>query len=211
MHLLPDESRQIARLFGFLRHGEWLARDVAARQARLAADPALRRFFAAQARQEAFHAAVFDGAVHWLAPRGVRPPAPAPLRRYRARVEAALACGDLVESLLALQVLFEALGDVVLEAIDAGIERRGGGFTRLRRVLRAQEQAHHAFGVRALEQQLDAMPASVARLREPARGYVELVGEILHSLEGVFADFRQEPAECLHRFRQRLPAWAGAA
>ncbi len=122
MHLRPDEPQQIARLLGFLQHGEWLARDVAARQARLAEAPALRRFFAMQSRQEAFDAAIFQGAVHWLAPRGICPPAPKPLAQYRAAIEAALARGDIAESLLALQVLFEALGDVVLQAIDAGIE-----------------------------------------------------------------------------------------
>ncbi len=208
MHLRPDESRQIARLFGFLQHGEWLARDVAARQAQLAPDPLAKRFFAAQSRQETFHAAVFQGVVHWLAPRGVPPPLPNALAGYRARVEDALARGDLAESLLALQVTFEALGDVVLEAIDAGIARRGGGFERLRRVLRTQEQAHHAFGVRALERHFEAVPDLSARLRAPALDYAELVRDVLHGLGGVFADFRQDPADHWRRFRQRLPGWA---
>lgn len=211
MHLHPDEPLQIARLLGFLQQGEWLARDIAARQAHLATCPALRRFFAMQSRQEAFHAAVFQNAVHWLAPRGVRPPAPEPLAQYRAGIEAALARGDVAESLLALQVLFEALGDVVLQAIDAGIEWRGGGFARLRRVLRAQEQAHHAFGVRALDGLIASGQDSMERLRGQSGVYFGLIDGMCRALADLFAGFDENPADYLQRFHDRLPAWTRPA
>lgn len=211
MHLRPDEPLQIARLFGFLQHGEWLARDMAARQARLAATPELRRFFAAQSRQEAFHAAVFQNAESWLAPRGVRPPAPEPLANYRACIESALARSDLAESLLALQVLFETLGDAVLQAVDTGIERRGGGFARLRRVLRAQEQAHHTFGVRALDRLFADSNASTVRLRERADVYLDLIDRMFRDLADLFADFDENPADYRRLLHNRLPVWATPA
>ncbi|TAM47356.1 MAG: hypothetical protein EPN55_02860 [Gammaproteobacteria bacterium] len=211
MHLRPDEPQQIARLLGFLQHGEWLARDVAAKQARLAEAPALRRFFAMQSRQEAFHAAVFQGAAHWLAPRGIRPAAPAPLAHYRAEIEAALAHGDLAESLLALQVLFEALGDVVLHAIDAGIERRGGGFTRLRQALRAQEQAHHAFGVLALDRLIADGRDSMERLRKRSDVYRECIDHMFRELTELFARFDENPADYRRLLHHRLPAWVRPA
>jgi len=206
MHLHPDESRQIVRLFGFLRHGEWLARDVATHQARLATMPIQQHFFSSQARQEAFHAAVFEGAVHWLAPRGAHPSAPRALEQYRTEVEAALARGDLDESVLALQVTFEALGETVLHAIDAGIERRGGGFKRLRRVLRAQEQAHHAFGARLLDD-LAAGPDERQRLQRRAAIYLELVRQMFSALDDLFAHFGEQPGDYLADFQRRLPAW----
>ena len=207
MRLRPDEPQQVARLFGFLQHGEWLARDVAARQVRLATTPALQRFFATQSRQEMFHAAVFQGAVHWLAPRGAQGiPGLPELERYRTLTEAAVARGDLAESVLALQVLFEALGDVTLEAIDAGIERRGGGFERLRRVLRTQEQGHHAFGMRLLNQ-LAANAGERRRLQQRAQDYLELVSGMLAGLDGLFIHFDEDPRDYLAGFQHRLPAW----
>lgn len=208
MRLHPDEPLQIARLLGFLQHGEWLARDVAAQQARLADTPVLRRSFATQSRQEAFHASVFQNAVHWLAPRGMRPPAPKSLTQYRASIESALARGDLAESLLALQVLFEALGGVVLQAVDAGIERRGGGFARLRRVLRTQERAHHTFGVHTLDRLLADGNAPMERLRERAEVYLELIDRLFRDLTGLFAGFDENPADYRLRLHNRLPGWA---
>ena len=91
--------------------GEQLAGDMAARQAALAPAPKLGRFLQTQAHQEAFHAVVFQGVIHWLAPRGLRmPPRHPSMERYRGLMESALARGDLAESLLALQVLLEAMG-----------------------------------------------------------------------------------------------------
>lgn len=207
MRLHPHETQQVARLFSFLQHGEWLARDVAERQSRLATTPALQYFFVTQSRQEMFHATVFQGAVHWLAPRGAKNvPGLPELNRYRTLTEAAIGRGDLAESVLALQVLFEALGDTTLEMIDAGIERRGGGFERLRRVLRAQEQGHHAFGMRLLNQ-LAASVDERRRLRQRAENYMELVGGMFAGLDELFAHFDEDPQDYLAGFQHRLPAW----
>jgi len=61
--VLPDQSRQIARLFSFLMLGERLAHDCAAQQEAITSDASARRFLSAQTRQEGFHAQVFQKAI----------------------------------------------------------------------------------------------------------------------------------------------------
>lgn len=211
MHLHPNEPQQIARLFDFLLLGERLAGDMAAQQVRLAPAPKLGRFLQTQARQETFHAVVFQGVIHWLAPRGVRTPHHPSMERYRGLMESALARGDLAESLLALQVLLEAMGDVVLEAIDAGIERRGLGFKRLRRMLRQQEQTHHAFGVHQLTSLVSADATQQARLQRQAQNYLEIIDAMFAELRASFLDFGENPSDYRRAFQQRLPAWLATA
>ncbi len=208
MHLHPGETTKAARLFGFLLLGEQLAGDMAARQAALTPTPKLGRFLQTQARQEAFHAVVFQGVIHWLAPRGLRmPPRHPSMERYRELMESALARGDLAESLLALQVLLEAMGNVVLEAIDAGIERRGLGFKRLRRMLRQQEQTHHAFGVCQVERLVSADAAQRTRLQGQTRNYLETIDTMFVELEGLFLDFDENPSDYRRAFQRHLPTW----
>jgi hypothetical protein len=212
MPLHPGETTKVARLFGFLLLGEQLAGDMAARQAALAPAPKLGRFLQTQAHQEAFHAVVFQGVIHWLAPRGLRmPPRHPSMERYRGLMESALARGDLAESLLALQVLLEAMGDVVLEAIDTGSERRGLGFRRLRRVLRQQEQTHHAFGVHQLVNLVSADATQRARLQGQAQNYLEVIDAMFVELEELFLDFDENPSDYRRAFQRRLPVWLAPA
>lgn len=211
MRLRPDKPQQIARLFSFLLLGERLAGDMAARQAMLTPAPKLAHFLQTQARQEAFHAVVFQGVIHWLAPRGVCTAHHPSMERYRGLMESALARGDLAESLLALQVLLEAMGDVVLEAIDAGIERRGLGFKRLRRMLRQQEQTHHAFGVHQLASLVSADATLPTRLQTQAQNYLEVIDAMFAELEESFLDFGENPSAYRRAFQQRLPAWLATA
>jgi hypothetical protein len=58
-----DEKVSIARLLTFLEHGERLANECAKAQAALAPDSGSRRFLLSQARQEAAHGIVFQGAI----------------------------------------------------------------------------------------------------------------------------------------------------
>src|SRR5712691_8943519 len=110
----------------------------------------MRRFLAGQARQEALHAAVFQGAIAWLAPRHLSacPLLPA-LERYRALIEDAIRRGRFLETVLAEQVILEGLGEAILGRIEAGLVKRKAGFSRLRRILLHQEEAHHDFGCHA--------------------------------------------------------------
>jgi hypothetical protein len=99
MVVRPDEKVPIARLLTFLEHGKRMAHDCAKAQAALAKEAGTRRFLASQARQEAMHAVVFQGAIAWLAPKhlGDAPFLPA-LEEYRTMLHDELAVGNLLDT-----------------------------------------------------------------------------------------------------------------
>ena len=111
MFIHPDQKAPVARLLQFLRDGEYLASDCAKAQSKLTTDPLMRRFLLSQARQESYHALVFQGNIAWLAPRhlGAGPLLP-PLERYRTLIEEAIGRGDFAETLMAEQIILEGLG-----------------------------------------------------------------------------------------------------
>ena len=166
-----DEKVPIARLLTFLEQGERVANECAKVQATLAPDPESRRFLLSQARQEAAHAVVFQGAVAWLAPRhlGDAPFLPA-LEEYREVLNDALARQDVLETFLAEQVILEGLGEAILMRIEEGLAKRAAPFGRLRRILLQQEEAHHGFGRRMLERAMaEAVTSSALSLVSAAR------------------------------------------
>ena len=91
MHLGPDVDARVADLFRALALGECLAQDCARRQAVFVADPEIRHFLTRQARQEAFHARMLDGAVAVLdSKRHADTPLTQALQAYGARLESDL-------------------------------------------------------------------------------------------------------------------------
>ena len=205
---ISTQHTQIARLFSFLVVAERLAHDCALAQAAIAPDPSMHRFLLAQARQEAFHARVFQGAVNCLAPRGVSSdPSLLPMSRYRALLEDAIRRRDIPETLLAQQVILEGLGDVVLDRINAGMTERGMGFARLRRTLLNQEHAHHIFGLRQLEGLINTGRASAATLRDRGKEYLALTDAILAAQGDLFDSFGEDPIAYASAVRRRLPSW----
>ncbi|MBA2352869.1 MAG: hypothetical protein H0V78_14110 [Burkholderiales bacterium] len=201
----------ISRVFAALGEGERSARDAARKQADIAPDGKARRFLLAQARQEAFHAWVCDGAVHWLAPDSAGASAlPAAvkraLRRYAERIGTDLAEREFTRSLVGMQVVFEGLGAVVLGKLDIGLSKHGKRFAPLRRILLRQEDAHHEFGVRCL-QRLIASDAERAGLGAACAGYCELSDADLRACSELFGDFDAEIAEYIEQARTGLPAF----
>lgn len=204
----PDERVPLARLLQFLEHGERLAHDCAHAQAALAPDAGARCFLAGQARQEALHAAVFQGAVLWLAPRHLGAcPVLAPLERYRALVEEAIGERRFAETLLAGQIILEGLGEAILKRLEAGLVKRRAGFGRLRRILLHQEEAHHAFGRRALERTIEAGQASPEALRECAQKYLAVADEMVLALGDLFASIDEDADAYMKDARSSLPSW----
>ncbi len=205
---ISTQHAQIARLFGFLLVAERLAHDCALAQAAIAPDSGTRRFLLAQARQEAFHARVFQGAIACLAPGGIsNGPSLSPMTRYRALLEDAIRRRDFPETLLAQQVILEGLGDVVLDRISAGMTQRGIGFTRLRRTLMNQEHAHHVFGLRRLAQLIATGGASAVTLRERGKEYLALSEAILAALGDLFETFDEDPTAYVSAARHHFPSW----
>lgn len=208
MVVMPNERVPIARLLTFLEHGEQLAHDCAKGQAVLAPDRGTRRFLESQARQEGAHALVFQGAIAWLAPRhlGGCPVLP-PLERYRSLLEEALAGGRFAETLMAEQIILEGLGEAILQRIEFGLAKREAPFGRLRRILLHQEEAHHAFGRRALERMIASGMASREELRVRAQEYLALMGGMVTTLANLFELIDEDPALYAGNATSYLPDW----
>jgi hypothetical protein len=204
----PDEKVPIARLLTFLEHGERMANACAKTQAAMAMDSGSRRFLLNQARQEATHALVFQGAIAWLAPRhlGDAPFLPA-LEEYRKILNDALARQDLLETFLAEQVILEGLGEVILTRIEEGLAKRAAPFGRLRRILLQQEEAHHGFGRRMLERAMAEGRIDAGTLRRRAQDYLALTDRIVLTLSDLFESIAEDPSAWAQDVRKFLPPW----
>lgn len=206
-----DERVPIARLLSFLEHGERMAHDCAKAQAALSEDPGARRFLLSQARQEAMHARVFQGAIVWLAPKQLcdTPFLPA-LEEYRKSLDDALARRDLMETFLAEQVVLEGLGEAVLTRIDQGLVKRAAPFGRLRRILLRQEEAHHGFGRRQLEQAVKRSETDPETLRRQADRYLALADAMVFTLCDLFDSIDEDADAWVADVRTFLPDWCVA-
>jgi GNAT superfamily N-acetyltransferase len=206
-----DEKIPIARLLSFLEHGERLAQTCAKHQAALAVDPRHRRFFLSQARQEGAHALIFQAAIAWLAPRyrGNTPMLPA-LEEYRTLLCDALARNDMIETLLAEQVILEGLGEAILTRIEAGLVKRAAPFGRLRRILLSQEEAHHGFGRRLLERAMADGHTDAISLQRHAQIYLELTERMVVALSDLFESIDEDPSVWAAEVKTFLPPWLSA-
>ena len=203
-----DEKVPIARLLTFLEHGERLANECAKAQAALAPDSGSRRFLLSQARQEAAHALVFQGVIAWLAPKhlGDAPFLPA-LEEYRTLLDDALARQDVLETFLAEQVILEGLGEAILSRIEEGLVKRAAPFGRLRRILLRQEEAHHGFGRRMLEQAIAEGRIDAETLRRRAQNYLALTDQMVLALSELFESIAEDPTAWAKDVRKFLPEW----
>jgi hypothetical protein len=209
MLIRPHEHVPIARLLTFLRHGEEMAYDCARRQARLA--PSQSRFLNGQARQEAMHAVVFQGAIAWLAPRHLGDiPFLAALDQYRRLLDEAVERGDFYETILAEQVILEGLGEAILMRIENGLARRQAPFGRLRRILLRQEEAHHQFGRRLLEEAIDSGKLDRAGVCNRARLYLGLTDAMVVALSDLFDSIQEDASAWASDVRNVLPNWLSA-
>ena len=208
MLIRPDERTPIARLLRFLEQGEQLAHDCAKAQAALAPEAGMRRFLLGQARQEACHAVVFQGAIAWLAPRHLGScPMLQPLERYRMLIEGAISRADLAETLLAEQIILEGLGEAILKRIEAGLVKRNAPFGRLRCILVHQEEAHHAFGRRALDQAIASGQTSAEALQPCGQEYLALANAMVITLSDLFESIDEDPTVWASDAKSYVPAW----
>ena len=204
----PGEHVPIARLLNFLAQGEHLAHDVAHTQAALTPDLHARRFLLNQARQEAVHAVVFQGASAWLVPRhlGASPSLKA-LDQYQACVCDALRRKDLFESILAEQIILEGLGEALLTRIEAGLVKRHAGFRRLRQILLHQEEAHYAFGRRLLDRAITAGETDPDRLRPRGHEYLALSEAMVMMVCDLFDSIDEDAAAWWTDAQRYVPEW----
>lgn len=183
-------KRQLAHALQVLLQGEQLAQECAQRQATLATGANIRRFLALQARQERFHAEVFRQIVLALDPRAALTPADSPACRamiqFRQRLSADLDARDLPSSLVGMQIVLEGAGAAILKDIDDALDRRGERFAALRRTLRRQEEAHHAFGLHALKRLTASQPELTPRLCAAASDYQRLSAAVMSGCDEAF-------------------------
>ena len=203
-----DERVPIARLLTFLEHGERMAHECATTQAALSDDPKTQRFLLTQAKQEAMHARVFQGAIAWLAPKHLRdaPFLPA-LEEYRRMLDDALARRDLTETFLAEQVVLEGLGEAILTRIEQGLAKRAAPFGSLRRILLQQEESHHGFGRHQIEQAMECGETDVKDLRQRAQRYLALTDAMVLTLCDLFESIDEDATAWAHDVRTFLPDW----
>ena len=208
MFIHPDQRAPAARLLQFLRDGEYLASDCAKAQSKLATDPLMRRFLLSQARQESYHAIVFQGNIAWLAPRhlGVCPLLP-PMERYRTLIEDAIRRGNFAETLMAEQIILEGLGQAILERIEEGLAKRNAPFERLRRMLLQQEEAHHGFGCRTLERMFADGVTSPDALRDRGQEYLALTHGMVATLADLFTSIEEDATAWAADVGRYVPEW----
>ena len=204
--LIPDEERKnIARLFNLLAQGEHIAMNCAARQAELA-DPVSRRFFLNQAKQELFHAKAFKAGIAILAPRGVGEPiGEKAMTQYGQLINSALDRGDLLESLLGMQIILEGLGDVALNRMSHAIPDEGAVFRHVYRLIVGQEDAHHRFGLRQFQRHVESKDGVPEHIYQHGEHYLELINDILFSVQPLLEYFDEESQDFLDELLQIVP------
>ena len=203
-----SRARELARAATLLAAAERLALHAASGQAAIAREPRTARFFARQARQEAFHARVFATAAAFLAPGpAVAHPGGAALAAYQARLDRDLDAGDLWSAVVGLQVALEALGAAVLGEVEGSLARHLPALAPLHRVLARQEAAHHAFGVERVRRAVASGELLAPRLRAAAGTYRALAAGLLAACAEMLDWLGESPAPYAARFEALLPIW----
>ncbi len=201
-------ARELARAATLLEAAERLALHAASAQAAIVREPRAARFFALQARQEAFHARVFATTAAFLAPGpAVAHPGGAALAAYRARLDGDLGAGDLWSSVLGVQVALEALGAAVLGEVEERLAGHLPALAPLHRVRARQEAAHHAFGLQRVRRALASGELSALRLGAAAGAYRPLAMGLLGACAELLDGLGDSPAPYAARFEALLPTW----
>ena len=208
MLIKSGEHAHLAQLLFFLKLGERLAHDCAQAQCALTSDRRMQKFLVGQARQEAYHAIVFQSAIHWLAPR-FHPTSPTcdTMEQYRRILDSAISRRDFVETIIAEQIILEGLGEAILKKIEVGLVKRDAPFQKLRRILIHQEEAHHQFGIRILCDMIEREEESYETLRQRTTVYLALAKKMLFSAQDAFFSIDEDPQEYWDDFHQNLPDW----
>ena len=208
MLIKSGEHTHLAQLLTFMVLGEQLAHDCAEAQVTIAPDHRMKTFLVGQARQEGYHAFIFQGAIRWLTPHPGHPsPMSEHMNAYRDLLEAAITRQDFAETIIGEQIILEGLGETILKRIEAGLVKRGAPFQKLRRLLIHQEEAHHQFGERVLTNMLDKDEESYDSLRERTQKYLPLAKTLLFSAQEAFYSIDEDPQEYWKDFEESLPTW----
>jgi len=199
--------KQVARLFAALEYGEQLAFSCAVFQSGSAlSDPRSKRFLRVQAMQEKAHAAFFRTAADWLDSRQGNA-VPVAMVAFGARLKAAMARNDYIDLLVGSQIVLEGFGEQILNRLNAGMDRRHIGFVWQRKRILRQERSHYAFGLRALETQLDLCSAQLDQARDLTHEYLCILQHILLEMQEVFNALEESAEGYMVDLITALPHW----
>ena len=204
---MTSEDRIFAcQLLGFLARSEQIAANCAQQQSKLAVDKKMRAFFSTQARQERQHAFVFNRSLQWLSEKNFQQINYSGLYAFEKKLANAFDRNDLAESIVAQQLLFEGLGEITLHKVSAGIEDRGFGFQRLRKIILNQERAHHHFGEKHINAVINAPEFDVQLIAKQCKEYLEILYLVLTEMESVLEFYNQSVQGFYMQLINDLPA-----
>ena len=106
--------------------------------------------------------------------------------------------------------MLEGLGEAILTRIEQGLVKRAAPFGPLRRILLKQEEAHHGFGRRELDQAIGRSETDVTDLRQRAQRYLALTDAMVLTLCDLFDSIDEESTAWAHDVRTFLPVWCSA-
>jgi hypothetical protein len=129
------------------------------------------------------------------------------MEEYRKLLHDRFACNDLLDTILAEQVILEGLGEAILTHIERGLEKRAAPLGRMRRILLRQEEAHHGFGRRWLERAIARGETDVPTLQRRAHQYLALSDAMILDLADLFDSIDEDPAAWAADVRTFLPEW----
>lgn len=129
------------------------------------------------------------------------------MKRYAILLNEAIDANNYAETIMGLQVILEGFGDVILENLNDNIEKRGNYLARIRKMILAQEDAHHAFGLKMLEAVTADNPDLRMSLIKRADDYFELIDCFLKASSGLFSHFHIDPRDYHEGLNNNLPQW----
>lgn len=193
-------------LLHFLAQGEKIATQCAQRQTKIATDKKMQVFFRTQSRQEKQHAFVFNSAVRCLRPKKFNHMPHQGLISLESKLNRALDRNDLSESIVAQQLLFEGLGEITLKKVSSGITDRGFGFQRIRKIILAQEHAHHRFGEKQIDKILNSKEFDARAIAVKCKEYLAILHEVLIEMEPILSYYNQDVQSFYTDLTQGLPS-----
>ena len=128
-------------------------------------------------------------------------------RTERERMLGLAKQGQVVETILAEQVILEGVGEALLTRIEVGLLKRAAPFRPLRQILLLQEEAHAGFGRRYLDRAIASGRTSTDALRADAQEYLQLAMAMVTTLGDLFGDLQEDATAWASDISHFVPAW----
>ena len=146
--------------------------------------------------------------IAWLAPRhlGDAPFLPA-IEEYRRILNAALARQDLLDTLLAEQVILEGLGEVILTRIEEGLIKRAAPFGPSATDLTSTRRSSSRIRLAMLERAMAEGRIDAETLRCRAQDYLALTDRMILTVSDLFESIAEDPTVWAQDVQKFLPPW----